>query len=320
MRAENPIIAIVGAGAVGCYYGGRLAQAGGDVHFLLRGDFSHVQRHGMSVTSPNGNFHLSPGRLQVYDDPTRMPPADLVIVTLKTSSNRLYGPLVGPLLHPDTTILTLQNGLGNEESLAALFGAQRIVGGMAFVCINRVGPGVISHIDHGLIRLGEFGGGSSDRVERLARMFRASQIPCEVLPDLRYGRWLKLVWNAAFNGLGAVMDLTTDQLIDTESGRALVISLMNEIVAVARALGVHLPETVIQIQIEHTQTMGAYRSSMQIDRQEGRPLEVEAILGEPLRAARSAGVATPLLQALYPMALALDAAPRRIAVPATQNV
>jgi 2-dehydropantoate 2-reductase len=196
MNDATPIIAVVGAGAVGGYYGGRLAQHGHRVHFLLRGDYDAVRRNGLAVQSPDGNFRLAPGEVNVYDDVRRMPKADLVIVTLKSTSNNQLDPLVCPLLKEDTAVLTLQNGLGNEDLLAELFGARRVLGGMAFVCINRVGPGVIRHIDYGFIRMGEFAGpGRSARSERIAAMFNASRVKCELLDDLRYGRWQKLLWN-----------------------------------------------------------------------------------------------------------------------------
>jgi 2-dehydropantoate 2-reductase len=237
-----------------------------------------------------------------------MPKADLIVVTLKTTSNDQFEPLVGPLLGRGTAILTLQNGLGNEDRLAELFGRERVLGGMAFVCINRVGPGVVHHIDHGTIRLGEFGGGPSERAGKIAGMFNASRVQCEVLDDLRRGRWEKLVWNIPFNGLGAVLDLATDRLTGSDEALSLVRSLMREVVAAARGDGADVSDGIVERHIANTRTMGAYLSSMQIDRREGRPLEVEAILGEPLRRAAAAGVPTPYLRALYEMA-------RLIAVP-----
>jgi len=328
---DRPRIAVVGSGAVGAYYGGRLAQHGHDVHFLVRGDFQAVKANGWTIRSCDGDFALSPGSLNVYDRPEMMPHADLVLVTLKTTSNEAFGRLIGPLLGEGTCILTIQNGLGNEDRLAQLFGAQRVLGGMAFVCINRIAPGVIHHIEHGLVRLGEFAargaaaGGRSTRAESIAALFGDAGIRCQAIDDLRRGRWEKLVWNVPFNGLGAVLDWTTDRLIATEQGRALVQGLMREVIAAARADGADLAAedgpapsadpadaaqlnaedriaAIISRQIEHTLTMGAYMTSMQIDRREGRPLEVESILGEPLRRAREARVETPLLYALYEMA------------------
>src|SRR5204862_5558758 len=137
------------------------------------------------------------------------------------------------------------------------------LGGMAFVCINRVAPGVIQHTDHGVIRLGDFGRPSrSERALQIAAMFNASRVKCDVLDDLRFGRWQKLVWNIPFNGLGAALDLTTDRLVGTEDGLRLVRELMLEVVAAARGDGVHLPEALVQQQIGNTTSMGPYKSSM----------------------------------------------------------
>lgn len=306
MPTTHPSIAVIGTGAVGGYYGARLAQNGNPVHFLLRSDYDAVRGKGLSIESHAGDFQLPPDRLHVYNDPREMPKVDLVLVTLKTTANGQFEPLIRPLLKDDTAILTIQNGLGNEERLAELFGAKRILGGMAFVCINRAGPGLIRHTDHGIIRLGEFNGGPSDRASEIAEMFNASKVPCEVLADLKFGRWSKLIWNIPFNGLGAVLDLTTDRLLDNDNGMRLLTALMAEVIAAAAAVGVRLPPDIIDIQIRHTRTMGAYRSSMQIDRQEKRPLEIESILGEPLRQARKAGISTPNLEMLYEMACLVD--------------
>jgi len=203
MPHDRPRIAIVGAGAVGGYYGGRLAQHGHDVHFLLRSDYDAVRKNGLAVESRDGSFTLPPREVNVYDDPRRMPAADLVIVTLKSTANDQFERLITPLVKHGTEILTLQNGLGNEDRLAELFGARRILGGMAFVCINRDGPGRIRHTDHGVIRLGDFAERArTARVERVAAMFNASRVKCEVLDDLRWGRWQKLTWNIPGAGRG----------------------------------------------------------------------------------------------------------------------
>lgn len=306
MQTNRPSIAIIGAGALGGYYGARLAQHGYPVYFLLRSDYETVQRNGLIVESCAGHFRLSPDQLNVYNDPRQMPKADLVLVTLKTTANDQFEPLIRPLLKEDTAILTIQNGLGNEDRLAELFGAQRVLGGMAFVCINRTAPGIISHTAHGIIRLGEFNSGPSERATRIAEMFKASHVQCEVLADLKFGRWSKLVWNIPFNGLGAVLDLTTDRLLDNEHGLHLVRELMTEVTAAAAAQGACLPADIIDVNIRNTREMGAYRSSMQIDRQERRPMEIESILGEPLRQARRAGVNTPKLEMLYQSAWLID--------------
>jgi len=286
---------------VGGYYGGRLAQHGNDVHFLLRSDYETVATHGWTIRSCDGDFDLSPSTTHVYRRSEDMPRADLVIVTLKATANDQFEPLIRPLLKPNTVILTLQNGLGNEERLADLFGPERVVGGLAFVCIYRLGPGLIHHMDHGQVKIGEFANPNTSRAEAIIRLLRDSGIKCELLESLRHGRWEKLVWNIPFNGLGAALDLTTDRLIGSPEGVALVRSLMAEVVAAALGSGVTLPASIIEQKVEQTQSMGPYKSSMQLDREMGRDMEIEAILGEPLRAARRAGIATPLLGEVYRM-------------------
>jgi 2-dehydropantoate 2-reductase len=296
----SPTTAILGAGAVGGYYGARLAQHGHDVHFLMRSGYEHVREHGLMIRSVDGDFVLPAERICVYDDVAAMPRADLVIVTLKSTENHHLARLIPPLLHDETAILTLQNGLGNENYLADLFGARRIIGGMAFVCINREGPGRIDHQESGYVRIAEFqGAGRSARVGEIVEMFNASRIRTSAIDDLKAGRWDKLVWNIPFNGLTALLDVTTDRLLASERGVQQVRAIMQEVIAAARADGVTLAPERAQQQIDVTRRMGAYRTSTQIDRQTGRPMEVEAIFGRPVEVARRGGVPVPLMELLY---------------------
>jgi 2-dehydropantoate 2-reductase len=302
MNEWRPVIAVVGAGAVGGYYGGRLAQHGHEVHFLLRGDWRAVAEKGWVIKSCRGDFSLSPQQVRVYQDPAAMPRADLVIIATKATANHELPRLVAPLVGPDTTILTLQNGLGNEEQLAGLFGPERILGGLCFVCINRIGPGLIHHIDYGLVRIGAHVPKQKRVAARVVELLAGAGIECELLEDLAHGRWEKLVWNIPFNGLGAVLGVSTDVLVSNVAGLELVGGLMAEVLAAARGVGVQLPVNMPELKIQQTQRMGAYKSSMQIDRELGRPMEVEAILGEPVRAAERAGVRVPQLRMLYHLA------------------
>jgi 2-dehydropantoate 2-reductase len=303
---DDPVIAVIGAGAVGGYYGARLIQHGHRVHLLTPRDCQTIRQTGMQIHSRDGDFSLSAKQINVYDDPRAMPKADLVVVTLKTTANDRLAELVGPVVKEDSIILTLQNGLGNEELLGKLFGDGRIVGGMAFVCINRVAPGEISHTDHGMIRLGEPRGGISERTGKIAALFSASGVPCDVLDDLVFGRWDKLIWNVPFNGLGAALDMTTDQLIGSSQGLSLVRRLCEEVIAACRPLNIRFNLNVIEEKLRHTQTMGAYKTSMQIDRQMGRRMEIEAIIGQPLDAARRSSVETPYMEMLYGILSLLD--------------
>jgi len=303
---DDPVIAVIGAGALGGYYGARLIQHGHRVHLLTQSDCQHIRASGMRIQSRDGDFSLRADQINVYDNSRAMPKADWVIVTLKTTANDRLADLVGPVLKKDSAILTLQNGLGNEELLGELFSKERIVGGMAFVCINRTGPGEISHTDHGMIRLGELGGGKSPRAIRMAKLFTTSGVPCDVLDDLTRGRWDKLIWNVPFNGLGAALDIATDQLLASDAGLALVRKLMEEVIAICGPLNIRFDLNVIEEKIRHTRTMGSYKSSMQIDRQLGHKMEIEAILGRPLRIAREHSIETPYMQMLYGMLTLLD--------------
>lgn len=302
----RPVIVVVGVGAVGGFYAARLIRANvADVHLLLRGDYDAVRANGLQIRSFEGDFTLPPEKLHVHRDPAESPKADLVLVALKATGNAAMESLIRPLLKEDTIILTLQNGLGNEDRLAELFGVERVLGGMAFVCIHRIGPGVIHHIDHGFVKIGEFTPvgqpprGQTPRLARVAELFRSAGIRCDILDDLRRGRWDKLVWNIPFNSLGAALDLSTDRLINSELGVNLVTRIMNEVAAIAAAEGCILAADVVERQLANTRTMGAYQSSMQVDRRQGRALEVEAILGEPLHRAKRLGVPTPTLDILY---------------------
>ena len=293
-------IAMIGSGALGLYYGARLQQAGEDIHFLLRSDYGAISANGLTVHSCDGDFHL--GQVQGYRNSHDMPKADLVIVGLKTFANHHLEELISPLLDEHTAILTLQNGLGNEEHLAELFGAERILGGVAFICSNRGEPGEVHHLSQGAIRLGEFNDGLTARAEQIAAMFNRAQVPCQAVGDLKKIRWEKLVWNIPFNGLCALTNKTTDLLLAHPPTRTLVHQLMQEVVAGGNAQDLTCPidgEKFAAHLIKLTEGMGDYHPSMMIDRQQGRPLELEAIYGIPLKQAAERGVELPHIAMLY---------------------
>lgn len=299
-------IAIIGAGAVGCYYGGRLVEHGQDVHFLMRSDYETVTQDGLRITSPLGDAQL---KVQAHRSTHDIGPCDLVIIALKATSNSALLELIPPLLHEETLLLTLQNGLGNEDFLATHFGAQRVLGGLCFVCINRTAPGQIHHIAQGRINLGEHSGAPQARTETLAEMLRQSHIDCQVEKSLLAARWKKLVWNIPFNGLSIASGGkdTAAILADPELEKR-VRELMTEIITTARELGHYIRFELIHDMIERTRTMTQYRPSSLIDFEEGREVEIEPIWGEPLRQAEAAGLSMPRLSELYQQLKALVSA------------
>lgn len=285
-------VAVVGSGAIGLYYGGRLAAAGEDVRFLLRSDFEAVSRDGLKVESVHGDFELS--QVQAFRKPEEIGPVDLVIVAWKATANHQLATVLPPLLHAGTQVLTLQNGLGNCEALAEIVGPERVLGGLCFVCINRISPGLASHSAGGRVSLGEWRADGTGRAAELERRFKAAGIHGVAVEDLERSQWEKLVWNIPFNGLSvAEGGVTTDVLLASQDTENEIRALMAEVIAASRALGLELSDDLIDLNIDRTRPMGPYRTSSMIDFVEGREVEVAPIWEEPLRRAIEAGVAMP---------------------------
>ncbi|MFZ4858279.1 MAG: 2-dehydropantoate 2-reductase [Desulfuromonadaceae bacterium] len=284
-------VAVVGAGAVGLYFGAKLQRAGHEVRFLVRRDYEALAAYGLSVTSPEGNFHLE--QVQGFRTSTEIGTVDLVLVAIKTVDNSRLVELVAPLMGSETLVLTVQNGLGNEDLLADAFGPDRILGGIAIIAVHRGEPGVVHHHAHGSIRFGEFAGGITDRTSTLADTFSRSGIPCDVVADFRKIRWEKLVWNITFNGLCTVTGKTPGQILSHVDGYRLATGLMREVIAGANSQNLTellQPDAFIDSIVANTLMHTAdYRPSMAIDRQEGRPLELNAIYRIPLEFAAERG-------------------------------
>lgn len=316
-------IAIVGCGALGSYYGACLARADCDVHFLMRSDLEIARRDGIRILSEAGDFTIHP---RCFSRPEELGVCDLVIIGLKTTANDQFPKLLPPLVHSHTALITLQNGLGNEECLAASFPSGQILGGLCFVCLNRVSPAVIQHIAFGKIVLGEFTGPPKSRTHQIASLFSDAGVPSEVVPDLRRAHWEKLIWNIPFNGLGvagvaglAALEsageslpetlgevLATDQLLADSRWEKIVRELMLEIIAAANAQGLNVDPSLGERQIERTRKMGGYKASTLIDFKRGLSLELESMFREPLRQARAAGVDMPWLARLCGLLAALE--------------
>lgn len=290
-------IAILGAGAVGSYYGGRLALNGHDVHFLLRSDFEAVHQNGLRVQSIAGDFHLP--QPQIHHTPAEIGPCDLVIIALKNTHNSQLTHLLPPLLKPGTVLLTLQNGLGNEAFLATVFPDHDVLGGLCFVCINRTSPGCIVHSAQGQIIMGDHERAALPRTHALAAAFNAAGIPCNVDDSLTRARWKKLVWNIPFNGLSiAAGRLDTAAILTSEALATLVRDLMHEVILTANHLGHELPLSLADDMIARTRLMTPYKPSSLIDFEAGHEVELDAIWDEPARQARAAGHPMPRVEML----------------------
>ncbi len=307
-------IAVVGCGAVGSYYGALLSRAGEEVHFLLRTGYEVVSKQGVEIVSGDRSFAVNP---HCARNPDQIGWCDLVLIALKTTANREFGRLISPLVGPHTALLTLQNGLGNEEQLAELFGSERVLGGLCFVCLERIEAGKILHTAHGNIYLGEYQRPPSARTRRVADCFRRAGVSITIADRLDFARWEKLVWNIPFNGLsvasaagwgsliagawdrGQRFDcLSTKQLLDDTRWTEAVRELTREVIAIANGLGLELDLNLVDAQIARSREMGSYRPSTLIDFELGRELELTSLFESPLLEGRQLGIPTPWLERL----------------------
>lgn len=288
--------AIIGTGAIGGYYGGRLAQSGQDVHFLLRTDYEHVREHGLQVDSCDGSFSLP--KVNAYNDTSDMPQADVVLVCLKTIRNRKLAQLLPPLLKDDTLVVLIQNGIGVEQDVQTMFPGVQLAAGLAFICSSKVGPGHISHQCFGSINLGNY----SCRDERRIKQVRADMEAAGIwVGEVEYhqARWKKAVWNMPFNGMTVALQTQTDQLLRHPATRRLIREQMVEVVSIARHLGVKgLDESFADKMITTTDAMPPYSPSMRLDYDNHRPMEIEYLYTRPIAMAHEAGLSVPRLEML----------------------
>jgi 2-dehydropantoate 2-reductase len=302
--------AILGTGALGGFYGARLCRAGCDVHFLLHSDFEHVRQHGLVVDSKDGDFVLP--RVQAYCDVRDMPRCDVAAVALKATNNHLLPSLLPRVLAEGGVVLLMQNGLGGEEEAARAAPGHTVLAGLCFLCSNKVGPGHICHSDYGAVRFAQYAAdgtvaGVSDGMRAISQDFAAAGIEVDLLDDLLLARWQKLVWNVPMSGLSVVLDTDTGALMADPHTRALAENIMREVVAGALACGRHVDDSFVRKMLDMTVAMKPYRASLKVDFDDHRPMEVEAIYGNPLRAAQQAGAAMPLVETLYRQLKFLDA-------------
>jgi 2-dehydropantoate 2-reductase len=298
--AQGPSrVLVVGSGAVGGFYGGRLALAGARVATLCRSDYDTVRSHGITVKSIWGDFQFTPEKVIRRAAEYGAAP-DFILVALKVLPGVDTVGIIKDAVGPDTAIILVQNGIGIDEPVAAAFPRNELVGAVAFIAVSRTGPAHILHADYGRLVLGRFPAGTSTRVQRLAELFQAAGVPCEVTEDIVAARWRKLVWNAPFNPisvLGGSVDTKT--MVEMKESADLARATMEEVTRIATAGGHPLAADVIDQNFEGTRAMKPIKTSMLADFEAGRPMEVEGIVGNALRTARRHGVRAPHLETLY---------------------
>mgnify|MGYP001548284675 CR=1 FL=1 len=297
---------LIGAGAVGAYYAGKLSQLPEvELHVLLRSDYQAAREHGIRIQSATGDFVLAADGL--YNRAADMPRCDVVLVGLKTTHNHLLPDLLAPLVGPQTTVVLLQNGLGEEERLAEQVRAGAWVSGICRICAEKIGPAQIAHLDLGALILAGAAVATdsasrlsaAEAADQVAATCRQADISTTVVADHRRARWKKLVWNIPFNGLATVLRTDTRRMSEDPASGAILRELMAEVIAAANACGCDFPERLIEDNMRHTQRMQPFDPSMKQDFDHQRTLELPAMYVYPLQMAAAAGVSMPLVQALH---------------------
>jgi 2-dehydropantoate 2-reductase len=293
-------VLVIGAGAIGGFYGSLLAKQGAEVAVICRSDYQQVRQHGFTIKSNSlGEWQFKPALvLQHIDDYKET--ADYILLCTKVIPGLDRVELIKKAVKPETSIVFIQNGVEIEQELLTAFPDNEIVSGLAFICSNRIGPGVISHLAYGRLTLGNIPGSVSNKTQALADAFHRSGIKCQTSHEIIKARWQKCVWNAPFNPLSVLSDglFTLDILTSQE---AYVRKIMQEVVQTAVATGHVLAPDIIDINISSTYAMPPYKTSMLLDFEAGRPMETEAILGNAVRAGHRENVACPYLESIYAM-------------------
>ena len=303
---KNNKILIVGAGGIGAYFGGRLAQAGMDVAALCRSNYEQVKENGFNVKSIAGDFSFKPSG--VYRSCAEYPDdADYLIVATKVLPDIDVVKVIEAAVKPHTMIVLIQNGIEIEREIAAAFPDNELVSSIAYIGVFQLADGEIEHQAAGRLKMGVYKGGCSEKMDLLSANFNKVGVECAIVDDIEFYRWVKLVWNTPYNPVSVLAGGVDTQVISrTKALEDLCIELMKEVCAVAKSRGIHLPDDIVQKNLDYTRDFPAYKTSMLLDFENKRPLEIEAIVGEVVRIARKEKIAVPHLESVYALLISMD--------------
>ena len=293
-------IAVVGAGGVGGYFGGRLAQGGSQVVFIARGEhLDAMQTQGLRVESIKGNFTVSP--VEAVDDPVKAGPVDAVLVCVKTWQVPEAAQAIRPMLGAETFVVPLENGVDAPGELAAVLGRERVLGGLCQISSSIVSPGVIRHVGiEPYVAIGELDRRPSERAERLRQAFEQSGVRVEIPDDIQAAMWLKFLFIAVLGGVGGVTGVPVGVSRSLPETRQMLVDGLEEIYRLAKAREVDLPEEAVDKTLAFIDSLPpGTMASMQRDILDGRPSELESQNGAIVRMGKESGVETPLHAFLY---------------------
>jgi 2-dehydropantoate 2-reductase len=298
-------IIVVGAGAVGGFLGALLHRAGVDVTFLVRSHTrAKISDQGLEIRSTDaryGKFIVHPPCIEQVSPETA---ADLILLAVKCYDLPAALEVVAPLVQRGATLLTLQNGVENEAR--AYFKKDCVVEGVTYITSRLSGPGVVEHFRRGQITLGETSGEESERVRQIHQLFSEAHIPCRMTRHIREARWEKLCWNATFNPLSVILDHSIGLILEVPPLSEIVRQAVSEIVAVAAAEGVSLRPGIEEETLVGSDTFRDFHTSMYEDYKNGKPTEIESLVGHVIRLGTRHAIATPTLQTLYGLVVGLE--------------
>jgi 2-dehydropantoate 2-reductase len=290
-------VAVIGAGAVGGYFGGVLAKSGADITLIARGKHLEAMRKdGLLIKSYRGDFRAD---VKATSDPKEAGPVELVIFTVKSYDTEEAIRLCSPMIQENTCILSLQNGIDNDEKIAREAGREKVIGGVAYIGVGIEEPGVICHSAAGKIAIGELNGKITHRIKKIAEMFSAAGVPCEISRDIIKLKWEKLVWNAAFNALTTITRASVAEVLSDKKLMETAVAAMHEVIEVAQKKGIDIDDAAIQDALALSKNIGDFKTSMLQDFESGRKTEVEALNGIVVRKGGEVNVKTPVNQCLY---------------------
>ncbi|MDT4289338.1 2-dehydropantoate 2-reductase [Methylomonas sp. MO1] len=294
----NSKVLIVGAGAIGGFYGGLLAKAGADVSVVCRSDYAIVKQQGYRIESHAlGSWQFMPNQVLHQASEYQGQP-DYLILCTKVTPDIDRVALIRDAVTPHTAIVLIQNGVEIEPEFQQAFPDNLLISGLAFICCNRLAPGEISHLAYGKLILGNLSEIDEPKTQYLRDLFLRAGIECLVSADIVASRWQKCVWNAPFNPLSVLSGgLATQAILQNQEN--FVRRVMQEVCTIAEACSHPLPANIVENHIALTRDMPPYKTSMLLDFERGHTMETEAILGNAVRAAQRQGVDCPCLQSLY---------------------
>ena len=237
-------VMIVGAGAVGCYYGARLANAGNEVFFIARGkNLATIKSDGITIKSFDGDFRVTP---PCDSDGSPFGLVDLVIVCVKAYDTKGALDLYCHNVNENSVILSLQNGVDNEEIIASRYGKEKVIGGAAFIGARMESPGEVLHTAFGHITIGEFAAQNSDRTDAIASLFQEAGVSCKVSSDIKRVLYTKMIWNIGYNAICAILDAPAGEVVKNSTTQKTIRAAMEEWIAVAQAAGVSLSDEMVE--------------------------------------------------------------------------